>query len=609
MANSIIFKLRANKFGRLSILFSVAIVITIFTFHFSKRELKIGSRITENTTEHAIVNSTSTAAANERTMPINDLANLALNQCRNCNLNESRNNNASQSLSESSTARNPTCVRKQTAEIKCVHHPQWENYEQHSIDIQAYENISFGYQKKYSFAKGSAPIYTYSAFYDPRFDSGPVVLINAFNLDRRAPSSKCLFFLDSAKSPRVTISNSSNNTIKSDLVFLGDSITSSEHYHCTPPLLGLEVGSVKSCIIVCPFPNTPLMPSHIALDDVSANTYLIEGYSKSSAMQVIFPDGVFDFESKENFKPKYDIVLCGAILYFDYDAVRLVEWFELAQITAAEHVFLCTIQSAPNVNKILKYYILQGFLDVVEWDTIVPTGSVGHFQTLVPACEIHCSQLYQYQSKFIAHYDLDQFIIPRIWGNTFPEFLRNYEVEHERKYGSPFGEIVFRNRYLFTNLQKALAEECEPKYLVTQRFRYKWSSDYNLDQIKTIIRSPWCILKYQHGCTSSFEKYRYTSNCSIGQGSNNKESKCSRNEAISRMSKLFNSSAILLDHELGGVLHYKGCHWRPYQNCILAEEKGVYDDSMELYRNCLIANVHDAIARMQLVAVTFPTLG
>ena len=350
------------------------------------------------------------------------------------------------------------------------------------------------------------------------------------------------------------------------------------------------------------------MPSHIALGEGSGNAAVTASYSKSNTMPITFPDGVFDFESNPNYTQKYEIVTCGAIVYLDFDAIRLIEWLELAQILAAEHVFLCTVQSSPNVNKILKYYILQGFLEVVEWDTIVPTQSVGHIQSLVPSCEIHCSQLYQYQSKFIAHYDLDQFIIPRFWGNTFPEFLRNYEPEHERKYGAPFGEIVFRNRYLFTNLKKSLAENWEPKYLVGQRYRFKWSSDYNLDQIKTIIRSPWCVVKYQHGCTSSFEKYRYRSNCSIGQGSINEGSKCYPNLGVYRMSKLINSKATLLEHELGGVLHYKPCNWRPYQNCILAEEKGEYDDSLEIYRYCLIKNVNDAIARMKLASVNFPQL-
>ena len=593
MSTAILIKFKRFPLEQLAILSAVIIAITLFSMSFPR--LRLGFRM--------ILNQNSSLSSK---LLSDNSAKLFSKNCINCTCSNKSLNLTWKTISYTNSSEGK-CRRNKTSAIKCWNHQQWEGYDQHCIDLQAYQKISFGYQKSFIFVKGGIPIFTYSAFYDPRFDSGPVILINGFNYHHRPRTSKCLFFTDAQNIDDVKLPQ---NTTHSDLIFIGESIAGPQHYHCAPPDLGLAaIGGVKSCIIVCPFPNIELMPSHISLDDVSGNKMSIESFSKSNTMPVIFPEGVFDFESNPNFKTKYEIVTCGAIVYFDYDAVTLIEWFELTQILAAEHVFLCTIQSAPNVNKILKYYILQGFLDVVEWDTIVPTGSVGHFQTLVPACEIHCSQLYQYQSKFIAHYDLDQFIIPRIWGNTFPEFLRNYEVEHERKYGSPFGEIVFRNRYLFTNLQKALAEECEPKYLVTQRFRYKWSSDYNLDQIKTIIRSPWCILKYQHGCTSSFEKYRYTSNCSIGQGSNNKESKCSRNEAISRMSKLFNSSAILLDHELGGVLHYKGCHWRPYQNCILAEEKGVYDDSMELYRNCLIANVHDAIARMQLVAVTFPTLG
>ena len=194
-------------------------------------------------------------------------------------------------------------------------------------------------------------------------------------------------------------------------------------HHCMP-VSKYSINAIPYCINAIPY----------------AKTQLLASYSKR-ILECLH--GVFEFESNPNYKPKYDILVCGAILYFDYDAFRLVEWFELTQILAAEHVFLCTIQSSPNANKILKYYILQGFLDVVEWETVVPSSAVGLFQTLVPSCEIHCSQLYQYHSKFIAYYDLDQFIVPRFWGNTFPEFLQNYEPEHGRKYAAPFGEIVF----------------------------------------------------------------------------------------------------------------------------------------------------------------------
>lgn len=134
-------------------------------------------------------------------------------------------------------------------------------------------------------------------------------------------------------------------------------------------------------------------------------------------------------------------------LNFNYSrAYELVEWIELNRLLGAEKFTIYNYSSAPNVARVLDYYVSLGKVEVVQWrlPIVVDTwpkksvpeihyfGQVGTLQD--------CLFRNKLESEYIVNIDLDEFIIPREENvNTWPDMINKSGVKN--------GIFVFRNTF------------------------------------------------------------------------------------------------------------------------------------------------------------------
>ena len=98
-----------------------------------------------------------------------------------------------------------------------------------------------------------------------------------------------------------------------------------------------------------------------------------------------------------------------------------------------DHFVIYNFTSDPLTNKILKYYINEGFLTVVQWQVPYHVIPKNHYYDLVKYNELHSvwqftmlnDFLYRvyWSTKFIVNVDLDEFIVPMGGLKNFTQLL------------------------------------------------------------------------------------------------------------------------------------------------------------------------------------------
>lgn len=64
-----------------------------------------------------------------------------------------------------------------------------------------------------------------------------------------------------------------------------------------------------------------------------------------------------------------EIAVCGPALFYYHQDIshQLVEWLEILQALHVKHVFLYLARAHPNIEKVLRYYELQGYVSITSF--------------------------------------------------------------------------------------------------------------------------------------------------------------------------------------------------------------------------------------------------
>lgn len=73
-------------------------------------------------------------------------------------------------------------------------------------------------------------------------------------------------------------------------------------------------------------------------------------------------------EKRDSPKGNNSIAVCSKIIYNDYPAGRLVEWFEFNKLMGVDKVMMFRFNVSREGQKVLDHYETEGFLETIEYD-------------------------------------------------------------------------------------------------------------------------------------------------------------------------------------------------------------------------------------------------
>lgn len=154
---------------------------------------------------------------------------------------------------------------------------------------------------------------------------------------------------------------------------------------------------------------------------------------------------------------KYYSSICAI---FKDEAENLIEWIEFQKIIGFEHLYLYNNNSSDDYRKILEKYIKDGYVTLIDWPK--KYDQMGAYR--------HCYENYRHETKWLALFDLDEFICP-YYKDNINTWLQPYESFPAISfYWRMFGTSGFLKR----NYNK----------LVIEQFTQAWSE---LDGIGKVI--------------------------------------------------------------------------------------------------------------------------
>ena len=126
--------------------------------------------------------------------------------------------------------------------------------------------------------------------------------------------------------------------------------------------------------------------------------------------------------------------ICLRPIHFNKTAAfDIVEWVEYYRIMGVDHFVIYNFTSDPLTDKVLRYYMNAGLLDVVQWHVPEHVIPKKHYYDLVKYNELHSAGqfamlndfLYRvyWSTKFVVNVDLDEFIVPLNGSTSFNNML------------------------------------------------------------------------------------------------------------------------------------------------------------------------------------------
>ena len=126
--------------------------------------------------------------------------------------------------------------------------------------------------------------------------------------------------------------------------------------------------------------------------------------------------GIFLFGRRDDRVMKYRISLC---LIFKNEAPFLKEWIDYHRTIGIDHFYLYNNNSTDNYNEVLKDYLDQGLVTLIEFP-------YNHAQ--MRAYE-HCYETFKTETNWIGFFDADEFICPHIH-NNINDWLSKFSKFH-----------------------------------------------------------------------------------------------------------------------------------------------------------------------------------
>lgn len=128
-------------------------------------------------------------------------------------------------------------------------------------------------------------------------------------------------------------------------------------------------------------------------------------------------------ESPDNVTTKkYYLVACAI---FQDETLFLKEWLEYHKLIGIEHFYLYNNLSTDNYKEVLKPYIEEGIVDLLEWD-VETHNQAEYLNRLQRPAYMHALESLKDRTVWAAFIDLDEFLLPMRHGNLH-EVLKDYE--------------------------------------------------------------------------------------------------------------------------------------------------------------------------------------
>jgi hypothetical protein len=179
---------------------------------------------------------------------------------------------------------------------------------------------------------------------------------------------------------------------------------------------------------------------------------------------MIYPVIIFFLKKKTKGNKKYHVSLCAI---FKNEALFLKEWIEFHKIIGIDHFYLYNNESSDNYIEILKPYIDEGIISLIEWP--YPQAQMQAYK--------HFYENYRNETDWISFLDIDEFICPK-YVQTIEEWLIPY-----RKYPVI---MIYWKMFGTSGLMKHNYDS-----LVIEQYTVSWDKFYHIG--KCIINTDYDI--------------------------------------------------------------------------------------------------------------------
>ena len=148
---------------------------------------------------------------------------------------------------------------------------------------------------------------------------------------------------------------------------------------------------------------------------------------------------------RESRKANRTFTICLRPIHFrDTAAYDIVEWVEYYRLMGVDYFMIYNFTSDPLTDKILKYYVNSGIMEVVQWHVpnhVIPT--IHHYE-LAKHKELYSAGqfamlndfLYRvyWSTEYVINVDLDEFIVPRDGSKNFRQLLNTLPTSCEYRF-------------------------------------------------------------------------------------------------------------------------------------------------------------------------------
>ncbi|KAI4884533.1 hypothetical protein NFI96_005073 [Prochilodus magdalenae] len=256
--------------------------------------------------------------------------------------------------------------------------------------------------------------------------------------------------------------------------------------------------------ITCPVPETCTTPAYVA---ITYRTH--EGDGSLWNIQ--------SFQPVRNQQPRtenfpYTFTVCISVMYEYSNVLGLVQAMEMFKILGVQKVAIYKTSCEPDIQKILDYYVRQGFVDIIPWTVTSYINVSRGWQKSDSPGELHyygqiaalndCLYRYMYESRYLALQDLDEFILPLIEDN-WETLIHQLEMTYPHHAGFEFENNVFpfyvssKQRPEYTDLWNNIPGENVLPHV------YRIPDDPNEFNSFKVIVDPRFALSTSHSCGDS----------------------------------------------------------------------------------------------------------
>ncbi|XP_017556563.2 uncharacterized protein LOC108429347 isoform X1 [Pygocentrus nattereri] len=184
--------------------------------------------------------------------------------------------------------------------------------------------------------------------------------------------------------------------------------------------------------ITCQVPTTCTTPAYVA---ITSQTH--EGGRSVWNIQSFQPVGNQQPRTK-NFP--YAFTVCISVMYDYMNVLGLVQAMEMFKLLGVQKVAIYKTKCYPDTQKVLDYYVRQGFVDIISWTVSSyinvsrgwkksdSPGEPEFFGQIVALND--CVYRYMYESQYVALQDLDELILPLKednWTTLIPQLEKIYQ--------------------------------------------------------------------------------------------------------------------------------------------------------------------------------------